>query len=700
MHGPAGAVASPVDSPQPATGAPHESAPSALPAAVSSDSLKWLVCGALLILSGLLYGRMVWDDHQFVQYDDHLYVYLNDQVKEGLSLGGIVWAFSPKAIVAANWHPLTVISHMTDCQFFGTEARWHHLVSLLWHSVDTVLLFLVLSRMTRALGASALVAALFCWHPLHVESVAWASERKDVLSAFFWIAGMWAYVRYVERPGAWRYALVGLCLLLGLLSKPMVVTLPCVFLLLDFWPLGRIQLEGFASRRFWHRAGQLVWEKLPLFAIVAVLAAVTFWAQRQTRAVASLEDLPLLVRVVNVLMSYNAYIAKTVWPATLAIPYGIDARPMTLFQAFLGGIGLILVTVIVFLLRRRCPYWLVGWLWYVGTMVPVIGLVQVGSQSMADRYSYLPLIGIFLGIAFSLRDLVLYRPRLRIPVAAAATAWLIVLAALTYRQVGYWKNTITLFGHTIESVKHSYSGYAGRATGWMLMENYDKAMDDLIMALKISPTNGIARCNRGLLLRKQGQYERAIRDFEVAATDGDYEPSRMYTEMGKSYFELGQPEKALEAYHKAVEAKPDDIDALAGLAVLEMKQGLMDAAIPRFKEVLARKPHLSLHAVMLSRIYSMHPDPKYRNGKEALRWAQMACDRTQRRNALALDTLAAAYAELGDFDKARQNALEAKRRAVFDKEIDFAREIDAHYEAYLVDRPFREDPRDYNLDRS
>lgn len=671
-------------------------------------------------MSALVYGRMVWDDHQFVQYDDQLYIFHNDEVMKGLSVDGIRWAFSPRTIVAANWHPLTVISHMLDCQLFGGEARWHHLVSLGWHTLDSMLLFLVLSRMTGTIWTSGLVAALFCWHPLHVESVAWASERKDVLSAFFWIVGLGAYAGYVARPSVFRYLLVAVALILGLLSKPMVVTLPAVLLLLDYWPLGRLR-RGAATqahrsyrwadwsynpaslreRAVWLR---LVWEKVPLFAIAGLLAAMTVYAQASQRAVASLASIPLSIRIVNVLMSYNAYIGKTLWPMTLAIPYQIDTRDFNLVQPVLGGVGLVLVTAIVFALQfervlpgRRCAYWLVGLLWYIGTLVPVIGLVQVGSQAMADRYSYIPLIGIFIGVAFTLRDLVLWRPRLRVVVAGGSALWLLALALVAYRQVGYWKDTITLFSHSIESTKRNYSAYVGRATGYMLRDQYDKALADLNQALKIAPDNGVARCNRGVLLEKRGDREGAIREYELAATKGDFEPGRMFAACARVCLDLKKPDQARAYLERAVAAAPDDAAILAELARLDIKEGRTSDGVRRLRQVIARRPDLSYFAVLLSRVYSLHPDAKYRNGPEALRLAQQANKVTQGRNALALDTLAAAYAEMGRFDEARRNARLARARALYDKEEDFAREIERHYESYLGDRPYREDPRNFKL---
>ncbi|MBX7072114.1 MAG: tetratricopeptide repeat protein [Pirellulales bacterium] len=667
-----------------------------------------IICLALVALTCGLYGRTFWDNHEFIQYDDHLYLFRNPEVQQGLTWSNLVTAFSPTYVVAANWHPLTMLSHMLDYELFGGVAPWHHLVSVIWHGLDTLLLFWLLQRITSSIWASALVAALFCCHPLHVESVAWASERKDVLSTFFWLATMHAYVSYVRSPArrqSHRWYLAACVLLtLGLLSKPMVVTLPFVLLLLDYWPLARFEVDALLAPDFWRRVRHLCWEKIPFFALIGLFAVITLLAQGSQEAVARLDLLPLDARVVNVLMSYNAYIAKTIWPVGLAVPYPIDARPLTFFQAFMGGVGLVLVTSVIVALRQRYPYWLVGWLWYLGTLIPVIGLVQVGSQSMADRYSYIPLIGIFIGVAYSLRDVARRFPRLTPALAAGCVAWLAWLSVLTYWQVGYWKDTITLFSHSIEVTRRNYPAYVGRATGWMLVatpgkENVEHALHNLTMALKFAPNNGLARHNRGLLLRGEGEPKLAIHDFLTAAEEG-HETAKMYWEVGRTYIKLDDFDKAREYLLKARRLSPENYDFVGTLALMELRQGNVREAVKNIQLALKHNPLDAYLSVVLSRVYSLNPEPDLRNGPEAVRLAKFAVENTHSRNALALDTLAAAYAEVGDFDQARHFARKAMERARFDKDEEFAHEIEQHYESYLADRTYRESPRDINLERS
>lgn len=346
-------------------------------------------------------------DNEFVNYDDDEYVTQNSHVQAGLTSEGIVWAFTTTH--AANWHPLTWLSHMFDYQLFGPNPQGHHLTSLLLHILNSILLFLVLRRMTDALWQSAFVAVLFALHPLHVESVAWVAERKDILSTFFWILTMWAYVRYVERPGSTRYLMVALPLALGLMAKPMLVTLPFVLLLLDIWPLGRIDLSeyGDASRDKRDkrpRTGivlmRLAKEKIPLFALVAASCLVTFAAQRSGGAVQPMESLPFMDRVVNAIVSYFLYIEKMVWPTDMAFFYPYPVHTLPLWQPLGAGLLLLVITVLVIRTARRKPFLLVGWFWYLGTLIPVIGLVQVGGQAMADRYTYVPYIGLFMVVAW------------------------------------------------------------------------------------------------------------------------------------------------------------------------------------------------------------------------------------------------------------------------------------------------------------
>ncbi|MBX9792190.1 MAG: tetratricopeptide repeat protein [Pirellulales bacterium] len=723
--------------------------------------LKWLLATGLMVVTVGLFGRMVWDKHDFVNYDDHLYVTRNDDVQQGLSFWGVLRSFDLRSTVAANWHPLTMITHMADCSMWGVKPWGHHFNNLVLHTFNVVLLFLVFARMTGQIWPSALLAALFSWHPLHVESVAWASERKDVLSALFWLLTMWAYTRYVERPSLAKYASMALLLVLGLLSKPMVVTLPCVLLLLDLWPLNRLgganlfTVEGFGKAA--QRLPLLLLEKLPLFALVAMASVITFIAQRSQSAVAPLEAIPISVRLVNSLMSYSAYVSSTLWPVDLAIPYPLDTRELTVLQAALAFVGACLITLVTAMLFRWAPYLLVGWLWYLGTLVPVIGFVQVGSQYMADRYTYIPLIGVFAALAFGLADLLDSSKRVPawafVPIWLLATAlpamavlteygrragepvpvtWLLAtlgglfllallfgllasrvrtagiwgagagagfvlasLGVLTYWQVGYWKDTLHLFGHTVLVTPRNHGAYFGLGTAYWQEGNLDKALEMFETSLKIGPNLSMGRYNRALALGAAKEYERAIREFEIAMRCGTPERSGRL-EIGRTYLFMRRWEDAKRQFTRVLEIDPDDHSAHSNLGIALMQLGQTDAAVAQYQQAVAGDRADPRAAVLLSRVYATHPNPKYRDPDKALALAKNSCRLTQMRNALALDTLAAAYAAKKDYEQARHFAMKAKQRAYFDKEDDFALEIEKRYRLYSANRPYIEDPLNFD----
>ena len=350
---------------------------------MQTNRLPRLVYLVLIFVTLVVFHQL--PSYDFINLDDNLYIYENSRVQAGLTLEGVAWAFT--TFEAYNWHPLTWLSHMLDFQLFGLRPGLHHLTNLLFHLANTVLLFFVLRRMTGTLWRSGFVAALFALHPLHVESVAWVAERKDLLSAFFWFLSIWAYARYAERPGLNRYLPVLLFFSFGLLAKPMVVTLPFVLLLLDFWPLGRTQFHqaGPDNRPLQQKVSvfRLVWEKIPLFALAAISIVVTFAAQQQGGALKSVEAFPLTTRIANALISYVSYIGKMIWPHNLAVYYPYSGS-VPAWQAAGAGLVLLCLTVLVMWTAQKRPYLAVGWLWYLGTLVPVIGLVQVGSQAMAD----------------------------------------------------------------------------------------------------------------------------------------------------------------------------------------------------------------------------------------------------------------------------------------------------------------------------
>lgn len=423
----------------------------------------------------------------FVNLDDGIYVTGNPMVKKGLTGEGFAWAWT--ANVANNWHPLTVLSHMLDCTLFGLNAAGHHGTSLLLHMANVLLLFEVLRRMTGAPWRSAAVAGLFAVHPLHVESVAWVAERKDVLSAFFWILAMGVWSRYARQPSVGRYLLVALMMTLGLMAKPMVVTLPFALLLLDVWPLRRM------------RTGWLIVEKLPLLALSAAASLVTI--RYQTTSLVPLEILPWRVRLANAAISYAVYLGKTVLPRKLAVFYPIPIE-IPAWKAVGAAVLIFALTALALWRAREVPWLLVGWLWFLGTLVPVIGLVQVGRQAMADRYTYIPSIGLFLAVCWGLPALVANR-RWRAALAGATVLILLLLTAATWVQVRHWSNSVTLFRHALAVTRGNYVAHVALAKALASRRDWAGAAEHYRAALRMRPRLREARLGLEEALSKSGR---------------------------------------------------------------------------------------------------------------------------------------------------------------------------------------------------
>lgn len=492
----------------------------------------------------------------FVRLDDPDYVTKNPHVPAGLTWQGIKWAVTSG--YAANWHPLTWLSHMTDVQLFGMNAGAHHLTNVLLHILNTALLFTVLRRMTGSVGRSGFVAALFAVHPLHVESVAWVSERKDMLSTFFWLLTLLSYVGYVRRPRPGRYALVVLCLALGLLSKPMVVTLPFVLLLVDVWPLRRVTFwpdgRRFISPEDRSTAMHLVLEKMPLLGLAALSSIVTVIVQRRWGAVGSVSVYPIGLRLQNAIVSYVVYIGKMVWPVRLSAFY--PYRESVNAWAVVGA-ALLLVAATTAALRgaRRRPYLLTGWFWYIGTLAPVIGVVQVGLQSMADRYTYIPLIGLFIIVAWGAGELVEQRPQQRtlLPIAAA-----LILVACTVRaraQVETWRDSLALWQNAVDVTTNN--AYAQYNLGVVLVEagRVDQGIERFREALRIDPNYPDVHIDLGNALNQRGELDAAIAEFAtVVRLRPDYPEAR--TAYGNLLRSRGRNADAIAQYHEALRLEP------------------------------------------------------------------------------------------------------------------------------------------------
>ncbi|MBN2020629.1 MAG: tetratricopeptide repeat protein [Sedimentisphaerales bacterium] len=505
-------------------------------------------------------------NNDFVNFDDDLYVTNNPHVQQGLYAGSIVWAFTSRD--ASNWHPLTWLSHIIDCVYFGPDPAGHHLVGLGFHIAGVVLLFLILKAMTGALWPSAFVAAAFGLHPLAVESVAWVAQRKNVLSTFFCFLTIAAYVRYSQKPGLWRYLTVAGLFAAGLLSKPMLVTLPFVLILLDHWPLNRIRNKNEETEeKTLHSKFTILnsfYEKIPLLLMSAASCVVTYMAQAQGGAVSDIVKVPLISRAENTLVSYINYIGKVFWPTSLSVLYPFNFSELAAWKAGACLLLLVLVSSAAIILRRRFGWLFTGWFWYLGTLVPVIGLVQIGAQGMADRYMYLPGIGIYIIVAWSAYELAgkLRLPKV-IPAAAGASA-LGVLLLMTRAQVGHWKDSVSLCQYALATTKNNYIMHYNCGVAFWTLGRLDEAIEQYRQALKINPAYAKAHNNLGCALRDKRQTDEALAEFERAIKiEPDYAEAQ--NNYAVSLAKRGQYEEAIGHFNAAIKAKPCYGDALKNI---------------------------------------------------------------------------------------------------------------------------------------
>ncbi len=512
----------------------------------STRRTEILVCVALFVVTLVVFWGVT--ANEFISFDDDEYITANPQVQAGLTGESVAWAFANYH--SNNWHPLTWLVHMTDQELFGEDAGGHHLTSLLFHALNALLLFLVLYRLTGSLGSSALVAALFALHPAHVESVAWAAEKKDVISTLFAILTIGAYARYVRSASAGRYALALGLFALGLLAKPMLVTLPFVLLLLDYWPLGRCCGEPPASRPW----STLLLEKVPFLVLAAASSWVTLLAQQSGGVLKTLESFPLGTRLANAIVAYAAYLGKLVWPSKLAILYP-HPHEFPFWQV--GGAALLLaaITAAVFVMRRRQPALIVGWLWFLGTLVPVIGLVQVGNQAFADRYTYLPYIGLFVAIVWTLRSLLD-----RKVVVVAVVVVLSTLGVRTWYQTRHWKDTITLFRHTVAVTQNNYLIHDNLGNLLAGEGHLDEALEQYREAVRIRPAFTQGHYNAGVALSKAARYEEAVPYFDEAVRQ---QPDfvKAHFNLAVCHARLNQAEPAIRHFEEVLRINPDNAQA-------------------------------------------------------------------------------------------------------------------------------------------
>ena len=521
----------------------------------------------------------------FVTFDDPNYMMDNPQVSQGLAWSGVEWAFTTGH--ASNWHPLTWLSHMLDVEVFGVNPGPHHLVNLFFHVINTLLLFVLLQRATGATGRSALVAALFALHPLHVESVAWISERKDVLSTMFFMATLWAYITYARNPALWRYIVVFVLLALGLMAKPMLVTLPFVLLLLDIWPLRRFNLEHPGRGA----AVKLVVEKLPLFALVIVSSVITLLVQQKGGAINSLAQSPLAERLSNVLVSYVMYIGNMFWPNGLAVLYPIP-KTIPLWQPFGSAILLIMITFGVLKFLRRYPYLGVGWFWYLGTLVPVIGIIQVGSQAMADRYTYIPLIGLFIMVAWGGYDLLVRGTSKRVPIAITIALMVAGLGAATWVQVQYWVDAKSLWKRALSVTKDNARAHVAYGSLLANETRHKEASAHFTAAIGIQPNYAEAHNKLGVELAASGRHDEAVAHYKEALRHRT-SLGMAHTNLGNALIAQGQTEEAMTHYEKALAMDQDDPLALNSLGSAMDELGRVDEAITLYRRALVVNPGLS-----------------------------------------------------------------------------------------------------------
>jgi cytochrome c-type biogenesis protein CcmH/NrfG len=574
--------------------------PLKVPVGAGRRDQRWRVAAVCLVLAAIsfaVFGQTL--THEFINYDDNIYVYDNPVVAQGLTLKGIVWAFS---FHAANWHPLTWLSHMLDCQLYGLHPAGHHLTNVLLHTATVIALFLVLRRMTGALWRSAFVAALFAIHPLRVESVAWVAERKDVLSGLFFMLTLGAHVRYARRPRSLaRYGLVALLFAMGLMCKPMLVTLPVVLLLLDYWPLQRVE-----------SAGRLVMEKLPLLALSAASCVATLLAQKET--IQSTVTFSLPVRFVTALLACKMYLAQMVYPAGLAVFYPFPHNGLPVWEAVMDGTLLAVISAAALWQRRKQPWMLVGWVWYLVMLLPVVGVIQVGGQAHADRYTYLPQIGIYVALTWLVaewRVRWLHHGPFHAALGGLMAGVLALFMVCAWQQTAYWQNSETLWTCTLACTTDN--DIAQDNLGIVLMQKgkMDAAITCFQQALQIRPDFAEARNNLGHALLQMGKVDAAITSFQQALQiRPDF--AEAHDNLGNALLQTGKVDEAITHCQRALQIKPDDAEACVNLGNALFRKGREDDAIAQYQKALQIKPGLAMARKNLAAVL------RQKSGRQAL----------------------------------------------------------------------------------
>ncbi len=546
---------------------------------------NWLICALLAAVTLAVYWRTT--NYPFISYDDPEYVSTNTHVQQGLTLQGIRWAFTTGAV--SNYHPLTWLSLMLDWQIAGYRPGYFHFINLSLHVANTLLLYLAFTRLMQSSWRSAIVAALFALHPLHVQSVAWIAERKDVLSTFFMFLALLCYERYARTGKPRWYWSTFTVFALGLLAKPMLITLPVILLLLDIWPLRRIKTRC------------AIPEKLPFLVVAFIASMVTFLVQRAGGAVAGVDKFPLSLRFTNAVVSYIRYLEKMIWPANLAV-----FNPMPDFWPFwqvsLCLAALILITLSAIRMRDRAPWLLVGWLWYIIMLLPVIGIIQVGDQAMADRYTYVPLVGIFIMLIWSIPE------RLNRPAIVAGATGILALSIVTWREIGYWQNSETLFRRAADSTYDNWLAYNHLATAFADQQRFDDALLAAQTAVKIHPA-ATTWFNLGNTFRRTGDRIAAI-DAYQRAMKLDNRRAVIPNNYGITLAESGRLPEAEELFRRAIAIDRNYADAHANLGLALAQQGNLQAAKDELNEALRLNPDHRLALQTLRQLAAPPPLPQ------------------------------------------------------------------------------------------
>ena len=532
------------------------------PMKLNTNIQFFLICFLIAAATFSIYRKVA--TYEFVGFDDDTYITENQHVQQGITLDNLFWAFGiSKSDNRAYWHPLTWLSHMMDWQLFGNDAGMHHLGNVFFHVINTLLLFGVFKLMTGALWQSAFVAALFAIHPFNVDSVAWIAERKNVLSTLFWMLTMLAYFYYTRQPSIKRYLLVFTAMILGLIAKPMLVTLPCVLLLMDFWPLHRIQLYKPENSHKLSvdikQAIQLIIEKLPLLVVSFLAIGLSVITLNNNSQMVPRDTAPMMLRIQNSLVSYINYIIKIFWPDNLSVYYPFP-ESLPLWQVFGALLIIALVTTVFLRLIKKAPFLIIGWLWFIGTLLPVIGIVQGGRwPAMADRWAYIPGIGLFIIISWGCGAILKNQKNIRIKAALIAAIVLLPLIFVTNKQVSYWRNSITLFKH----------------------------------AISVSPQDYLMVYNLGLALMEKGEIDEAISHYRASLALNP-ENDKAYNNLANALAKTNRPAEALKNYLKALEYNPHNIQAHLNLADMMSEKGLLEDATRHYLQVIAIQPDHAL----------------------------------------------------------------------------------------------------------